>query len=71
MNIEDIKGRVANFKEEWAGATGMFDREDFSDDVIYLLSIIEQAEKALEDIACHSLYPAGVARIALERIRGN
>lgn len=54
MNIEEIKGRSANFKEEYLPFFNnngeMREWNAMYEDNLHLLSVIEQAEKALDEI---------------------
>ena len=47
--LDQINERVKEFKQKWKISRGCCEIEDFSDDVQYLLSKLEIAEKALSD----------------------
>lgn len=42
MNIEDIRKRVESFKHDWEVSRQCCDVEDFSDDVLTLISLIDK-----------------------------
>lgn len=80
MNLEEIKKKVVRYQEFQRLTENGFDIEDFSEDVIYILSIIEQAQGGFEEIQLATKYLQHVpimglvynlADEALKAIRGN
>ena len=49
--VERIKEKAIEFKRDWEASRGCCDVEDFSDDVLYLISRLEYAERVLKKIA--------------------